>query len=160
VVAPAFFRTAVAPLGLLTLLCFVVAITAWLRHSGSTERGPEPRNPSELPGALVFAALYAVILLAVAGARDYLGSGGLYAVAVISGLTDVDAITLSTANLVKGGGLEAGIGWRIVAVAALANLGFKAGAVAVLGQRALLARIAAGYGIVALAAIALLLLWP
>jgi uncharacterized membrane protein (DUF4010 family) len=34
--------------------------------------------------------------------RDH-GSRGLYAVAALSGLTDVDAITLSTAQLVNAG---------------------------------------------------------
>ena len=160
VVARAFFRTAALPLGLLTLLFLAVALVSWLRQAGREQAVPEPKNPSELKGALVFAALYAVILLAVAAARDYLGSRGLYAVAVISGLTDVDAITLSTANLVRAGGLEAGTGWRIIALAALSNLGFKAGAVALLGRRALLARVALGYGIVAVAGLALLLLWP
>jgi uncharacterized membrane protein (DUF4010 family) len=121
---------------------------------------PEPKNPSELKGALIFAGLYALVLIAVAAARDYLGSSGLYAVAVISGLTDVDAITLSTSNLVREGGLEADVGWRIIALAALSNLGFKLGAVALLGHRTLLARIALGYGTVVVAGIALLLLWP
>jgi uncharacterized membrane protein (DUF4010 family) len=160
VVARGFFRTAVLPLGGLTLLFLAVALLSWLRQAGPDQEMPEPKNPSELKGALVFAALYAGILLAVAAARDYLGSGGLYAVAVVSGLTDVDAITLSTANLVRDGGLEAATGWRIVMIAALSNLAFKAGAVALLGHRALLARIALGYGVVLLTGVALLVLWP
>jgi len=160
VVAGGFFRTAALPLGLLALLFFAIAFVGWLRQAGHDQVMPEPKNPSELRGALAFAALYAGILLAVAAAREHLGSGGLYAVAVISGLTDVDAITLSTSNLVRDGGLDAGTGWRIIAIAALSNLGFKAGAVAFLGRRALLARIALGYGVVAVAGLALLLLWP
>mgnify|MGYP000653397018 CR=1 FL=1 len=47
-------------------------------------------------------------LLAVAAAREHLGEGGLYAVAAVSGLTDVDAITLSSAQLVRAGQLEKG----------------------------------------------------
>ena len=39
----------------------------------------------------------------LAAAKTYLGGHGLYAVAVLSGLTDMDAITLSTSRLV---GLE------------------------------------------------------
>jgi uncharacterized membrane protein (DUF4010 family) len=132
----------------------------WVRLSARDQQVPEPKNPSELKGALVFAGLYAIILLAVAAARARLGSGGLYAVAVISGLTDVDAITLSTSNLVRAGNLEPHVGWRVIAIAALANLGFKAGAVALLGHRALLARIALGYGAVMVAGVCLLLLWP
>jgi uncharacterized membrane protein (DUF4010 family) len=57
---------------------------------------------------------------------------------MISGLTDVDAITLSTARLVDSGRLEAATGWRLIATAALANLAFKLGIVGLLGGLALL----------------------
>jgi len=160
VVAPGFFRTAVLPIGLLTVVFLAVALTGWLRYARGDERVPEPKNPSELRSALVFAALYAVILLAVAAAREHLGRGGLYGVAVISGLTDVDAITLSTSNLVARGDLSSGTGWRVITVAALSNLAFKAGAVALLGHRTVLARVALGYGVVAITGLALVFLWP
>lgn len=160
VVAPAFARVAAVPIGALTALFFLVGGVDWLRQARREPEVPAPRNPSELKSALVFAALYAIVLLAVAAARDRLGSSGLYAVAVLSGLTDVDAITLSTSNLVAGDRLEAGIGWRLITVAALSNLAFKAGAVAVLGRRTLLARVGLGYGIVAAGGVLLLLLLP
>ena len=89
-----------------------------------------------------------------------LGSSGLYIVAVVSGLTDVDAITLSTASLVNHDQLGAAIAWRIIVVAALSNLVFKAGAVAVLGRRELLTRVAVGYGVVLAAGLALVAMWP
>ena len=47
--------------------------------------------------------LYAVVLVAVAAARDHFGQGGLYAVAALSGLTDMDAIMLSTTQLIHSG---------------------------------------------------------
>ena len=160
VVSPAFLRVALPPLGALTLLFLVVGAVSWVRQARREDTVPAPSNPSELKSAFVFAAIYAVVLLAVAFARDQLGRGGLYLVAVLSGLTDVDAITLSTANLVRHDQLEAAVGWRVIAVAAISNLAFKAGAVAVLGRRALLLRVGAGYAIVAATALALLFLLP
>lgn len=160
VVAPSFLRVAALPLGALTLLFFAVGAFSWLRQARAAQDVPDPGNPSELKSALVFAAIYALVLLGVAAARDYFGSSGLYLVAVISGLTDVDAITLSTSNLVRGGTLDPAIGWRIVCVAALSNLVFKAGAIALLGRRSLLARVALGYGLVGALGIALILLLP
>ena len=65
----------------------------------AAQETPEPANPAELKSALLFGVLYAAVLLAVAFARDRFGTAGLYTVAVLSGLTDVDAITLSTARL-------------------------------------------------------------
>jgi uncharacterized membrane protein (DUF4010 family) len=117
-------------------------------------------NPSELRSALVFGGLYALVLLAVAWARDQLGTGGLYAVAVLSGLTDMDAITLSTATMVEAGQIAASRGWRLVLVASMSNLVFKGVIVAVLGSATLGRRIALVFGVAVVAGGAILLAWP
>lgn len=121
---------------------------------------PEPENPAELKPAIVFGLIYAAVLLAVAFARDRFGTAGLYTVAAISGLTDVDAITLSTSRLVDSGRLEPGTGWRAILIAALSNLVFKAGIVAVLGSRGLLWRVVALFGGAVGAGLMVLWLWP
>jgi uncharacterized membrane protein (DUF4010 family) len=77
--------------------------------------------------------LYAVVLLAVAAARQHFGQGALYAVAAVSGLTDLDAITLSTSRLIHSGMLTADAGWRMILVGALANLVFKSGMILAIG---------------------------
>jgi uncharacterized membrane protein (DUF4010 family) len=101
--------------------------------------------------------IYAVVLFVVAAVKELSGARGLYAVASLSGLTDVDAITLSPAQLVNAGRLNAEDGWRLVVVAAISNLIFKAGAVAALGRRRLFVRILPAYGIVIVAGILMLL---
>ena len=60
---------------------------------------PEITNPTEIRTALTFGALYGFVLLASAWLAEVAGSGGLYLVALASGLTDVDALTLSTLRL-------------------------------------------------------------
>jgi len=67
-----------------------------------TRAGPDGQaysNPTQLGAALLFAAAYAFILVIAAWAAEYLGTGGLYGLAFFSGLTDVDAITLSVLQL-------------------------------------------------------------
>ena len=54
----------------------------------------------------------------------------------------------------------AGTGWRLIMLASISNLAFKAGIVAVLGDRGLLRRVLLWFGIGATAAIAVLVLWP
>src|SRR4029450_11075953 len=88
------------------------------------------------------------------------GSGWLYAVAAGSGLTEGDAITLSTSQLVNTGRLSTETGWKVIVLAALSNLIFKAGAVAVLGHRQLLANIASGYSVALAVGLAILVFWP
>jgi len=56
------------------------------------------RNPFELGSAVRFGIVFAVILLATKGAREYLGDQGLFIAAGVGGLTDVDAVSLSAAK--------------------------------------------------------------
>ena len=64
--------------------------------------GPDPlihRNPFLLPEVLKFGAMLAAVMLAAGIAQSIWGGSGLLAVAAISGLADVDALTLSVANM-------------------------------------------------------------
>ena len=65
--------------------------------------------------------------------------------ALISGLTDVDAITLSSLRLYGMQKLNAGEATTSILIAVLANLGFKLGVIAAVGGRRLAASAAAGF---------------
>lgn len=158
--APGLMPAAAPPIGLVFATLLAISVAYWLRSSKQPADLPHQGNPSELRAALIFAALYALVLLASAAARERFGSGGLYVVAVISGLTDMDAITLSISEMSTRGQIEDGTAWRLILVAALSNLVFKAGAVAFLGSRELLARIAILFGLSFAAGLAAILLWP
>jgi uncharacterized membrane protein (DUF4010 family) len=121
---------------------------------------PERDNPARMSQALTFAALYVLILFAVAAARAQVGDEAVYAVAFISGLTDVDALTLSIAQLYSGGQATGFDAWRAIFLATLSNLLFKFVAAALLGSPEL-RRWMLGTGAVALpAGISLLIFWP
>jgi len=57
------------------------------------------RNPVELGQALQFGLLLALIILATHAARAWLGEAGIYLLAIVSGIADVDAITISMSRL-------------------------------------------------------------
>lgn len=160
VVAGAVLPLIAGPLLTVAAVVAALGVFVFLRTRGQGQAMPLQGDPSELRTAAVFAALYAVILFAVAFARAHLGDAGLYVVAAISGLTDMDAITLSTANMIAEDRLDASTGWRVILVAAMANLIFKGAAVAALGSSALRRTIAVTFGIILVAAIAVLVLWP
>lgn len=159
-VSPQTLRVAALPLlammAWMSVLCLLLFLPA-RRHEGQP---PSHGNPAQLKAAIVFGALYAVVLFVVAAARDQFGAGALYIIALISGLTDVDAITLSTAGLVNRGQVQPETAWRVILVATLSNLVFKAGAVAVLGDRRLLWYTAATFGLSIAAGLLLLAFWP
>lgn len=161
IVAPGRMGELAPPIVVMMVFMAMVAGVLVLRTGDGREREVRDRQPpSDLTAAVVFGALYAAVLLAVALARTHLGEGALYAVAAVSGLTDVDAITLSTARLVDSGGLEADRGWRLILVGSLSNLVFKAGLVAVLGHRRLRGRILTAFGVSFVAGVGLLVFWP
>jgi uncharacterized membrane protein (DUF4010 family) len=105
---------------------------------------PEIANPTELGTALSFGAIYGVVLLLGAWLSDVAGPRGLYAVALVSGLTDVDAITLSTLRLFELGKLGAEQAVTTIGLAMLANIVFKTALVFVIGGTLLGRRAAPG----------------
>ena len=160
VVASSVLPLIAGPLLTVAAVVASLGLMAYFRSRSQGQAMPLEGDPSELRTAAVFAALYAVILFAVAFARAHLGSAGLYVVAAISGLTDMDAITLSTANMIAEDRLDASTGWRVILVAAMANLVFKGAAVAALGSPALRRAIAVAFGFILIAATGVLVLWP
>ncbi|MEX1037461.1 MAG: MgtC/SapB family protein [Acidimicrobiia bacterium] len=67
-------------------------------HDGEVD-DTEFKNPFLLRPALQFGLLYGVILIVSKAASEYFGDTGVYASAVMSGIADVDAITLSLSEL-------------------------------------------------------------
>ena len=95
------------------------------------------QNPTQLATALMFAVLYALILLAAAWLSDVVGSGGLFGLSFISGMTDVDAITLSSSRLVGKGNIGTGDAATAITLAVTANVLFKMAVSVVVGGRVL-----------------------
>ncbi len=159
-VSPVFLPAAFGPLLTMMIVLALVTLVLWLFKHDEIDDMPDPENPSELKSALLFGLFYSVILFAVAFAREKFGSSGLYFVAAISGLTDVDAITLSTSQLVNLNRITPDRGWRLITVATISNLLFKALTIAVLGHRRLLLKTGIGFVAVILSGVAILLFWP
>ena len=127
----------------LVTMAVVAAIAAflYLRHgaaqSKTASKAPDVplKNPFSLTEAAKFAAFFAVVLLVVELVQVYLPGRGLYMVAALAGLTDVDAITLSMAEYAKTG--ESQIAVNSIVIAALTNTIVKCGMAASLGGPAL-----------------------
>ncbi len=106
-------------------------------RNNTRDEGPAAttKNPAELPQALFFGLLYAAVILAVSAAKDFFGDRGVYIVSLVSGLTEVDAITLSNARLAHQGILQATQAQISILLAVVSNLGFKLGLVGFLSTR-------------------------
>jgi uncharacterized membrane protein (DUF4010 family) len=96
------------------------------RIDGAAAKGDlNVQNPFSLTAAAKFAAFFAVVLLAVKIVQEHFPPSGLYAVAAVAGLTDVDAITLSMSEFAKGG--EVRVAVIAIVIAALSNTIVKCG---------------------------------
>ncbi|MDB6017452.1 MAG: rane protein [Pedosphaera sp.] len=160
IVASSLLPGIFGPLGAMLGVMALITAGFWLFTRKQTATVPEQENPSELKPALIFAVVFALVQLVVAVARQYFGARGLYAVAFLSGLPDLDAITLSTLQIGKGNQLDVNMVWRMILIAALANLLFKTVMAGMMGSRKLLAQIAGPFGLAFAAGGLLLWLWP
>jgi uncharacterized membrane protein (DUF4010 family) len=134
---------------------------AWFyRESRHTPEAPcgdvDLSNPFSLTSAIKFAAVFAIVLVAVALMQRYSPGKGELVVAAVAGFTDVDAITLSMATFARDGG-NATTAAQAIAVASLTNTLTKCGLAVALAAVSVRRRIAPVTAIVVLSGV--LALW-
>ena len=126
VVAPEALPRALVLLVPALLVALAGVAWRWKAVDTAPANGEEAfRNPTQLGTALGFGAAYALVLLFSAWANDVLGASGVLALAAASGLTDVDAITLSSMQMLNRDALSGEVALTAVAVAVASNLVFK-----------------------------------
>ncbi len=135
------FATMAACAGIYGAMCY---------RSGSRQRartgGTEPvplRNPFRLGEAVRFAAYFAVVLLAVAGVERFAPRHGLFVVAALAGVSDVDAITMSVAQSTRSAAAVADAVLALL-IAVGSNTAVKFALALFLGAPALRRRLAIG----------------
>ena len=144
--SPALLSSLLLPMGAGLAFGLVATLLGWRRLQSSADL-PKPvsANPTEIPAALGFALMYGVVLLAAAWLSDIAGDKGMYAVAAISGLTDVDAITLSSLRLFDLEKLSANHAAAAIAIAFLTNMLFKFALVFFIGGKRLAKHVIGGF---------------
>ncbi|QLG61855.1 MgtC/SapB family protein [Halorarum salinum] len=143
------------PLGAMTAFGAVVAAVVYWRATARTgvDSGTEVENPFRLRPALFFGAVFAVVLLVSELANTRLGPSGVYATAFVSGLADVDAITLTLSRLAADGSVSTDVAATGIVVGAIANTLVKAGLAWLLGPRRLAILVTAVLGAVSVVGI-------
>ncbi len=132
-VGPALLPSLLLPLGLMTLSGYLMAWWLWRNtENGGDASGFRLRNPCELGTAIQFGILLAVILLLAQALKEWLGETGIYLLSALSGISDVDAITLSLARMSSDDTLAADAAVTGIVIAATVNTLVKAALVLVL----------------------------
>jgi len=95
------------------------------KQESTTGSDIKVHNPFELSTAFKFGIFYGFILFLSKSATKIVGAIGLYTIAAISGLSDVDAITLSTSKIFSSGEIGLTTGAATILIAATVNTIFK-----------------------------------
>jgi uncharacterized membrane protein (DUF4010 family) len=138
VIAPALIRGLALAMGALGALSLALVLLLRRRQT-EKERATVSAgaNPFELGQAIRFGVLFGVVTFAAKAAEVYLGEGGLYLAGALAGLTDVDAIALSMAQLAAADAERADVAARTVLIAVLSNTLVKGALAGVLGGSSL-----------------------
>lgn len=126
----------VIPLVAMASVCFLSA--AWLSRVDVptvVDREQTLRNPFEMKVALQLAGLLAAIMFLAHGLQQWLGDVGLFLLAALSGISDVDAINLTLAGMASNEQTTVAIAANAIIVAAITNTIAKGVLAAVIGGK-------------------------
>jgi uncharacterized membrane protein (DUF4010 family) len=132
------------PMAIVTIIGSTVCFIMYRKQTQKVKQENDLQNPLNFSVALKFAVIYAVIILIVRFASDKFGESGVYIAAIISGITDVDAITISLSNLAKKG--DSRLAVNGIWLAAMSNTLVKMIIVFVVGSNPLKKIAAIGFG--------------
>lgn len=158
VVNPALLPRVVVPLGAMTGIGLLIAGGVYWQSRTEPEVTTDLENPFRLRPALFFGAIFAIVLLVSQSANTWFGDSGIYATAFLSGLADVDAITLTLSALEADGEISPSVATTGIVIGAIANTLVKAGLALLLGTVKLARRVIIALGIVSVVGIAAVIL--
>lgn len=142
-ISPQLVQLLVLPVALMTLTLYLPAFLISRRHEKAAISQPAlARNPLELQSALVLGGMLVLILILAEWLREWLGDAGIYLLTAVSGITDIDAVTLSLSRMSDAGTLELHVAATGILIAATVNSLFKAALSMVIGRTALGIRVA------------------
>lgn len=146
------------PISVSGIVALLYCVILHFTQKAVDKQGLEFSNPFDLVSAIKFGLLYAAVLLVARAAQLYFGDPGIYVSSLISGLVDVDAITLSLAQLSRSGDVGMHVAANAIVIATIANTFLKGIMVLIGGAVMLREAILPGYIFVLLTAIGTALL--
>ncbi len=156
-VDPQVTTALLAPFALMAVPGIAWGIWQWWRarqHSDKKIHTPAISNPLSLSLAIKFGLIYALVRYLVKLAAGSIHPGWIYGLSFVSGLTDMDAISLSTAQSAHDGTLPLDQAANCIIIAALSNTLAKAALALALGDAKFRRAIGLALGTVFLAGLA------
>jgi uncharacterized membrane protein (DUF4010 family) len=146
---PALGRALAAPLVASGVTLLGLGLLQWRRRppSAPPAAATDQVAPFDLSVAVGFGAFLGLMTVLSRAAHDWFGDGGLYGLALLSGLADVDAIVISVSRMHGSNGLPVAAAGLAMGLAAASNMVTKAVMAWVTGNPALGRRVVIGYAV-------------
>ncbi len=123
------------PMGAMAITGFILAFIFYKRKSKKKAKEVELTQPFAIGPALKFGGLFAIILVVSRAAQVLFGKVGIYVTSFLSGLADVDAITLTMSSLSRDGGVSSIVATTAIILAVASNTLVKVGIAYFLGNK-------------------------
>lgn len=140
-------------MGMMALAGLLFCLVIW-RKSGK-EKGEEiqHRNPFNILPAFKFGLIFAVIVLIARISEVIAGDGGIYIISVLTGLSDVDPITLTMSQISRDDPSKLNQATVAITLAAFSNTVMKAGLACFLGSKRFRLTVLLGFGVILFAGV-------
>lgn len=131
------FLAVLIPLSLMGLIGFLLAIYLLIKFNNKHHKidREKIKSPFTLGPALTFALIFLIVTFFAKLFSILFGNSGIYLLSFISGITDVDAITISLCNLAKIGSISNLVAALGIVIASATNTMFKASLAYYLGTK-------------------------
>ncbi len=111
--------------GIMAVVIVVAGVYLWIKAGKNPDKEDAEalvlKNPFSLGPAVKFAIIFVGVLFAARIAKIYLGDQGIYLASLVSGLVDVDPITLSIAEQTRNSQLAYNVGGIGITIAVVSN---------------------------------------
>ena len=138
----------ILPLSMMLLASVVPAVISWRKEEQVQTGALDAGNPLDIKNALFFAVLYIATTLLMYYTREWLNASMVYVSAAITGIADIDAITLSTAKWAAAHPEQSTVAQRLILAAIFSNSVFKLSVSLIRGVPALRKAALRGFGLV------------
>lgn len=135
VINPSLLTLLLPPLFTMGILGISLGLTLLRTPHENVKSEVKLKNPFSLRPAFIFGALFMIILFISKAANNYMGNMGVYAAGIVSGVADVDAITVSMALLSKNNMISSYTAITTITLASISNTLVKLGIAFLLGTK-------------------------
>ena len=138
----------ILPLAMMLLASVVPAFISWRKEEQVQTGALDAGNPLDIKNALFFAGLYIATTLLMYYTREWLNASMAYVSAAITGIADIDAITLSTAKWAAANPEQSKVARGLILAAIFSNSIFKLSVSLIRGVPSLRKAALRGFGLV------------